>query len=89
MTIWNFVINSGQPQSVPALTVAQLLGAVVVGLGGGNILTQMAQRQAERLAKDNLTMALATMAKATGSLPPAAVPQTPANPNPPPGQSSI
>jgi hypothetical protein len=40
------------------LTVSQLLSSIGVGLGGGNILTQMAQKQAERLAKDTLASTL-------------------------------
>jgi len=89
-----FVIN-GTAQAVPQLTVAQLLGAVVVGLGGGNILTQLAQRQAERLAKDNLAATLAAMTKPSATTQPAApaapavppaAPQPPANPTQPKGQ---
>jgi len=36
------------------LTVSQLLSSIVVGLGGGNILTQMSQKQAERIANESL-----------------------------------
>ena len=59
----HFVVTTKAPQEVPPLTVAQLLGAIVVGLGGGNILTQMALRQADRLAKDNLMNTVAGMTK--------------------------
>jgi hypothetical protein len=40
------------------LSVSQLLSSIVIGLGGGNILTQMAQKQAERAAKDTLASLL-------------------------------
>src|SRR5438876_7039490 len=46
------------------LTLAQLLSSIVVGLGGGNILTQFAQKNAERVAKENLTRAVETAATA-------------------------
>lgn len=39
---------------IPKMQLAQLLGGVVVGLGGGNILTQLAQRNADRIVKGNL-----------------------------------
>ena len=41
------------------LSVSQLFSSIVVGLGGGNILTQAAQKQAERFAKDTLASLLA------------------------------
>jgi hypothetical protein len=77
-----FVINGSQ-QTVPQLTVAQLLGAVIVGIGGGNILTQLAQRQADRLAKDTLASALAAMTKpaATPTSVAPAAPGAPAQPS--------
>ncbi len=40
------------------LSVSQLFSSIVVGLGGGNILTQVAQKQAERMAKDTLASLL-------------------------------
>lgn len=54
-----YVINTAQ--DLPQLTVAQLLGAVLVGMGGANILTQLAQRQADQLSKQNLTSALKSL----------------------------
>ena len=88
----HFVIN-GTKQDVPQLTVAQLLGAVVVGLGGGNILTQLAQKQAERLAKDNLAATLASMTRPSADTSPGVPgggppvpPLPPANPTHPQGQ---
>lgn len=53
-TLSQVVINNGEPV-LPKLTISQLIGAVVVGLGGGNILTQLSQRQAQRLAREALT----------------------------------
>jgi hypothetical protein len=50
-----FKVNSSDPH----LSISQLLSSIVIGLGGGNILTQMAQKQAERLAKDTLASLLA------------------------------
>ncbi len=58
------VLNATTPPTLPPVTMANLLGAVVVGLGGGNILTQLAQRQADQLARENLT---ATLAQLTAS----------------------
>jgi hypothetical protein len=40
------------------LTVAQLLTSLVVGLSGGKILTLMAEKQAERVSKNQLAAAL-------------------------------
>lgn len=57
------VVINGAQQVIPQLTIAQLVGAIVVGLGGGNILTQFAQRQAERLARDNLAATLGEITK--------------------------
>jgi hypothetical protein len=37
------------------LTLAQVFVSVVIGLGGGRILTLEAQKQAERVAKNNIT----------------------------------
>ena len=37
---------------------AQIAGAIVIGLGGGNILTNMAARRADQISKDNLASAL-------------------------------
>lgn len=51
-------INPTGPQSLPPVTVAQILGAIVVGMGGGTILTKIAQLQSERLAKENLVLAI-------------------------------
>lgn len=66
-------------QNIP-FTISQLVSSIVVGLGGGNILTQLAQKQAERITKDNLTAALQTM---TASAPPAVPPpDSPAVPPP-------
>ena len=48
---------STETQSIH-FTVAQLVSSIAVGLGGGNILTQAAQKQAERIAKDKLAEAL-------------------------------
>ena len=42
------------------LTLGQLMSSVVIGLGGGNILTQYAQKQADRVAIENLTAAVET-----------------------------
>lgn len=48
------------------LTLGQLLSSIVVGLGGGNILTQMAQKQAERVAKETLASSLRTLLDSKG-----------------------
>ena len=72
----HYVVNAPK-QTLPELTVAQLLGAVVVGLGGGNILTQLTQRQAERLTKANLMDMLVAMKS----------PSSPVAPGTPPGES--
>jgi hypothetical protein len=37
------------------LTLAQVFVSIVIGLGGGRILTLEAQKQAERVAKNNVT----------------------------------
>jgi hypothetical protein len=37
------------------LTLAQLFVSIVIGIGGGRILTLEAQKQAERVAKNNVT----------------------------------
>jgi hypothetical protein len=37
------------------LTLAQVFISIVIGLGGGRILTLEAQKQAERVAKNNVT----------------------------------
>lgn len=58
-------------------TIAQLVSSIVVGLGGGNILTQLAQKQAERIAKENLAAALQTV---TTPAPPAVAPPAPPTP---------
>ena len=58
-------------------TISQLVSSIVVGLGGGNILTQLAQKQAERIAKDNLAAALQTMTTlAAPAVPPPTTPTT-------------
>ena len=44
---------SGKPQAVQ-LTIAQMLGSTVVGLSGGQILTLLAQKRADEIAKDTL-----------------------------------
>jgi hypothetical protein len=38
----------------------QFMSSVVIGLGGGNILTQYAQKQADRATIENLTAAVET-----------------------------
>ncbi|MDO9149984.1 MAG: hypothetical protein Q8K07_19925 [Methylicorpusculum sp.] len=43
------------------LTLSQLFVSVLIGLGGGNILTQLAQKQADQLTKEKL---IATIGKA-------------------------
>ena len=46
-------------QSVPlTFTLANLVSSIVIGLGGGNILTQMAKLQAERSTRRALASAL-------------------------------
>lgn len=40
------------------LTVGQLLNSLVVGISGGRILTLMAQKEAERVAKDKIAATL-------------------------------
>ena len=45
------------------LTLSQLLVSVIIGLGGGNILTQLAQRQADQLVKENLLASLGNVRK--------------------------
>jgi len=41
-----------------SLTIAQLLSSLLVGLSGGRILTTLAEKQAEKVAKENLVKAL-------------------------------
>lgn len=48
------------------LTLAQLLSSIGVGLGGGNILTQLAQKQAERVAKETLASSLRALLDSKG-----------------------
>jgi hypothetical protein len=53
----SFDVINGQPQEM-RLTVAQLLSSIIVGLSGGRILSLMAEKQAERVAKESLVQAL-------------------------------
>ena len=53
----NFDIFSPNTVSL-TLTVSQIVSNILVGMGGGNIITQMAQKQAERYAKDTLASTL-------------------------------
>jgi hypothetical protein len=50
-------------------TVAQLISSIVVGLGGGNILTQFAQKQAERFSKNTLASTLSALIGKTPTTP--------------------
>ena len=43
------------------LTVGQLLTSLVIGLSGGKILTLMAEKNAERIAKNQLASVLETL----------------------------
>lgn len=45
------------PKSL-TLTLSQLTVSVLIGTGGGNILTQLAQRQSEQITKNNLLQAV-------------------------------
>jgi hypothetical protein len=45
-------ITSSEPIEI---TLIQAFTAIVIGLGGGRILTLEAQKQAERVAKNNVT----------------------------------
>jgi H+/Cl- antiporter ClcA len=74
-----YVVNQS-PQTLPPLELAQLLGAIVVGLGGGNILTRLAQRQADQITISNLSTAIAK-SKAGGSPPAQSPPQASAAAN--------
>ena len=40
--------------------VPELIGAVVIGLGGGNILTQLAQRNADKIARGDFAKTILT-----------------------------
>ena len=51
MAQYDVISNSGVPSS---LKLSELMGAVVIGMGGGNILTQLAKNQAERVSRGNL-----------------------------------
>jgi len=64
----NFDLVNGSVADMHA-TVSQLLASIVVGLGGGNILTQMAQRQAESITAESLRSALATEYKSPPIIP--------------------
>jgi len=46
------------------LTLSQLFMSVLIGLGGGNILTELSQKQATRLTQENLLATIATVGKA-------------------------
>ena len=54
MAQYDIIQDKGTP---PSLKLSELMGAVVIGMGGGNILTQLAQKQAERISKINLAEA--------------------------------
>ena len=54
MAQYDVIQNQGTP---PSLKLSELMGAVIIGMGGGNILTQLAQKQAERISKINLAEA--------------------------------
>jgi len=45
------VLNAATPTTLTRVTMAKLLGAVIVCPGGVNIVTQLAQRQAGQLAR--------------------------------------
>jgi len=53
----SYDLVKGQSQEVN-FTISQLLTSIIIGLGGGNILTQMAQKQANLSTKNSLTSAL-------------------------------
>jgi len=41
-----------------SLTIAQLLSSLLVGLSGGRILTNLAEKQADKVAKESLVRAI-------------------------------
>ena len=55
-----------QPEATKplTLTLSQLFVSVLIGLGGGNILTQLSQKQADTLVKANLLAALSAATNA-------------------------
>lgn len=48
---YDLVKKEGEPTS---LKVSELMGAVIIGMAGGNILTQLAKSQAEYISRVNL-----------------------------------
>lgn len=55
----SYDLAAPDPVKPLTLTLSQLFVSVVIGLGGGNILTQISQKQADQLTKENLVAALA------------------------------
>lgn len=49
----SYDVLSGQNQDIH-LTVSQLLASILIGIGGGKILTQMADKQSNQIAKYSL-----------------------------------
>lgn len=48
---YDLIKNEGIP---PSIRLSEIMGAVVVGMGGGNILTQLSKNNAERVSRADL-----------------------------------
>lgn len=51
----------------PSFKLGELVGAITVGLAGGQILASMAEKNAERVARENLVSAIDKIAQAQSS----------------------
>lgn len=48
---YDVIKNTGLPES---LKISEITGAIIIGIGGGNILTQLSRNQAGNITKNNL-----------------------------------
>jgi hypothetical protein len=55
----NYDLAAPESSKQLTLTLSQLFVSVLIGLGGGNILTELSQKQATRLTQENLLGAIA------------------------------
>ncbi len=52
-----------------SITIAQIAGCIVIGLSGGTILTQVAQKKADELTKRNLLKSIEDLTEPEGAQP--------------------